>query len=273
MRAGFLLFQDRATVIFYSNDLKDTLSQRISSSDNPHAVHCVPSLDDLPRWMEHECLKKTTLSVPAIIMAYNLFMNAEYRVDQVRASSAMMRKEHRVSMSLFCFILDPAIQNAFALYRCLGHSNFKTFREFKRNIDEQLVLPQIKSNKQRSILRLVSSNESAGDGQMLHVLLENVRHSSTANVARQCYLCKHLNINCNGKSTSIFSCSICKVAFHVNCFTLYNYHKHFKSNEKRLFEEIDGLRNGDFSSSKRHKTIGCSSNIQNAAEQYMKNLV
>lgn len=48
-RSGFILFQDRATVILYTNELKDTPNQRIGSSDNPHAAYLVHTLTDLHR--------------------------------------------------------------------------------------------------------------------------------------------------------------------------------------------------------------------------------
>lgn len=46
----------------------------------------------------------TTLKGPAIIVAFNLFMNAFNRLDQFRSTFATMRE--RVSLSLLTLVLD-----------------------------------------------------------------------------------------------------------------------------------------------------------------------
>lgn len=61
----------------------------------------------------------TVIEVPAIVMSYNLFMNGVDRFDQLRSSHSIARREKRVPMSVFTFLLDPSIVNAFALYNTM----------------------------------------------------------------------------------------------------------------------------------------------------------
>ena len=57
--------------------------------------------------------------VPASIVAYNMFMNSVDRMEQRRATNPTRRKEQRLHMSMFTFVLDLAVLQAFALYQVI----------------------------------------------------------------------------------------------------------------------------------------------------------
>ena len=135
--AGFIVLLDKKVVIIYTNDLAGTPTQRILDGTTEEAKALVHGLVSMKRWTGGESLHRTTLKVPAVFAAYNLFMNAVDRVDQIRSSMVSMKKETRVSMSLWTAILDWSCINSFSLYRSmkLGELNF---RDYKRKLVQKL---------------------------------------------------------------------------------------------------------------------------------------
>jgi len=91
-----------------------------------------------------ECkLNREKFDAPAIVVAYNLFMNAVDRMDQRRQPVACQRREKRVSMTIFTLILDLACSNGYAV-GCTLSTQYKRsvrFDEFKRRTAEQLTRP------------------------------------------------------------------------------------------------------------------------------------
>lgn len=77
-------------------------------------------LAPLQRWTGDESLRHSTLQVPPLIIAYNLFMNGVDRFDQFRSTSATMRKERRVTMSIFTLVVDACVLSAHALLKCIN---------------------------------------------------------------------------------------------------------------------------------------------------------
>jgi hypothetical protein len=49
------------------------------------AVKCVHGLVDMQCWLGSESFRRTTLKAPAIVVAFNYFMNGVDRMDQERA--------------------------------------------------------------------------------------------------------------------------------------------------------------------------------------------
>lgn len=141
-KAGYIIFKDRAIVTFYSNDLTDTPQNRLNDSKDPHTVGCVHGIAALPRWIWTESLNRTTLQVPALVLAYTLFMNGVDLVDQMLSSKPMTRKELRVTIRLFAFIIDCAIDNSFWLYKVINpNDDFESMFTFKIISSESLVKP------------------------------------------------------------------------------------------------------------------------------------
>lgn len=149
-KSGFRIFRDRAVVVFYTNDLKEKPNQSIEPHTDPHTIECVHGTADLHRWLGSESMRRTVLKAPACIVAYNLFMNAVSRVDQVHAASPMMRKEHTISMRVLTFLIDSSLQNAFAIYRTMGESAIKTFCDFKLEGEEMLCTPLLQEEAEKS---------------------------------------------------------------------------------------------------------------------------
>ena len=202
--SGFLLWNDRKLVVFYTNDLACTPSQDILDWKSPEAVKCVHGLCAINRWTGSEVFHRSTIEVPAIVAAYNLFMNGVDRMDQVRSTAPARRAERRLSMSIFTWLLDLSSHNAFAIYSQLRGMDKSlpniTFQEFKRRIAEQLVNPLRSSRKSSSrpqcdggkrnlppceITETEAQTEMRkGDMRGVHVLLKT-KNSTTA----RCFVC------------------------------------------------------------------------------------
>ncbi|KAK1946029.1 hypothetical protein P3T76_003077 [Phytophthora citrophthora] len=85
--AGYIVFRDKLTVIFFTNDLAGTLSQRVLAGDSREAIHLCRNLAPLQRWTGDQVPHRKTFQVPAMVAAYNLFMNGVDRVDQLRSTN------------------------------------------------------------------------------------------------------------------------------------------------------------------------------------------
>jgi hypothetical protein len=75
------------------------------------AVKCVHGLVDIKRWLGSESFPRTTFKAPAIVVAYNYFMNGVDCMDQQRAVNPTKRKEQRVGTSIFTWAIDMTPEN------------------------------------------------------------------------------------------------------------------------------------------------------------------
>lgn len=130
---GFVLVKDKQTVIMYTNDLastperpicdgwieKDRLEDPAEKSRLETAIKCVHGLVDISRWVGTEYLHRTLFAVPAIFVAYNIFMNSVDRFDQKRTAVECCRREKRVHMSIWTALLDWSVLNAQSLLATL----------------------------------------------------------------------------------------------------------------------------------------------------------
>ena len=119
-KAGYVVLMDKKPVVFYSNDLNTDPNDGFEGKESPHAMHCVHGLAFMHRWTGDESLGHTRFQVPAMIASYNTHMNGVDRLDQARAISPIKRKEVCVSRSIFSFVLDSCVQNAYAVSATLG---------------------------------------------------------------------------------------------------------------------------------------------------------
>lgn len=128
----YILFKDNKTCVFYTNDLAKDLPMM---EDSLHYLHspgeivneeifkCLNGMACVFRWSNDNHVKKTAISVPAPIVAYNYFMNAVDIMDQYRGSAPTKRREKRLSTAMMGFILDAAVHNAYAIYNvCTNHN-------------------------------------------------------------------------------------------------------------------------------------------------------
>lgn len=258
---GFVVFKDRATVVFYSNDLASTPTSPIQEPDD-HAIHCVHGLAPLERWFGEEALHRTTVFVPAVIVAYNLFMNSVDRFDQVRSTNATCRKEQRVPMSLFTFLLDASVQNAYAIQQAIPNASGPqpTVREFKRRIAEAFVVPLVERNVRRRTLIPVTSTQTNHEiaphlESSTHMLLENNAKKSV-----QCFLCKVTSPK--GKaSKSIYSCAACRYSFHVNCFAFFHNREEMKRKRPHIAAIVEEGLQTISERGLRHRKNMCSTDL------------
>lgn len=109
--------------------------------------------------MGGETFHRTELNVPAIIVAYNLFINSVDRFDQMRSTNVGARREKRVPMSIFTFLLDASIHNALALLKELYPRKAVYIKEFKRTVAQQLVSAYIQSNNKIMLQEIVYNDE------------------------------------------------------------------------------------------------------------------
>ncbi len=84
--SGYIVLKDSEVVTFYMSDLSTT-PQPILDATSEEAVMAVRGLGGIKRWTGTEVLNRTTLQVPAIVCAYNHFMNSVDRMDQLKSTA------------------------------------------------------------------------------------------------------------------------------------------------------------------------------------------
>ena len=177
---------------------------------------------------------RSTFVVPAVIVAYNQYMNGVDRVDQRVSTNATSRKEPRLHMSVLTYFMDLATNNAFSIFQEVDcneedrKGKYGTYFDFKRRLCAGLIAPYLKEkddkNRRKRKKLSTPSEDSNDDGErrvdyMLgsnghhHMLVENVNRKETT-----CYMCSMRGIH----KKSIYGCTGCRKGFHVNCFTAYH---------------------------------------------------
>ena len=242
-RAGCIIFKDRATVAFYSNDLAKTPAVPLQEATDD-AVVCVHGLISMSRWRGHESFHRSVIKVPSLVLACNAFMNGVDRFDQLRSTNAIARKEKRVSMSLFTFMLDAAILNAYALHKQESDTPLLVPREFKRRIAEAFVTPELmkrlRNAREMSTVEEAADNASAeASPSTTHYLLENIGRKFV-----NCCFCSEMTHNERQRKTML-GCFQRQKGFHANCFAMCHFPEVVRckrSTAQRLIEKNRGSR-------------------------------
>ncbi|KUF85454.1 hypothetical protein AM588_10000940 [Phytophthora nicotianae] len=254
-RAGFIVFLDKQPVVFYTNDLASTPTARVLDGTNSEAISCCHGLYPIQRWTTNRVLHREVLLVPAVVAAYNVAMNGVDRVDQLRSTNPTRRKEQRISMSIFTWLLDLSLINAFALMHHI-QANAKaprTLREFKRRVCESL------TNAQRGKARSSSSKRRRSEptpqhdtiNSGLHVLTPNSSDHSSGKLV--CHLC---SMRGTKTSKSRFGCTGCLVGYHVGCFAVAHYKDAFHTTTPSVaaaLQVIQDAENGNPASQTRRR--------------------
>jgi hypothetical protein len=161
---GFIVLKDSKLVVFYSSDLNSSPAEPIMDSSDSKAVECVHGLAVMYRWTGSEGLNRTPFPVPAPIIVYNAFMNAVDWMDQVRSTLRTQRREKRVHMSVFTYLLDLSMSQAYSVYNMLKEkaTSKHSYFNFKRRICEQLVTPLCDTRQQQRVAAREAVQDSSG---------------------------------------------------------------------------------------------------------------
>ena len=166
-------------------------------------------------------------------------------MDQCRAVNAMQRKEVRVSMSIFTWVLDNSSQNAFCLWKELMPESKMQFQEFKQQVVVALTSPYKTYRERKRSIMLVDCSitqcsigmqhaqmeEAIGFDAFDHFLIMNKKNKQL-----QCFLCRILigpnRKDENGKPMAIlrryYGCSKSGKGFHINCYIAFHFHNAMK---------------------------------------------
>ena len=169
--AGYILWKDSKIVTFYSNCLKSTPSEDYMEGGSEDSNKCVQGLATLERWTGGESMRKTRFEVPAIIVAYNTYMSGVDRADQMRMVNPSQRKEKRLYMNVFTYVLDLAIVNAFTLFKNEAKcSDGYDISEFKRELCETLCksFMETKDNGEDEVEDDIINKEDSIDSDIEH---------------------------------------------------------------------------------------------------------
>ncbi|GMF54271.1 unnamed protein product [Phytophthora fragariaefolia] len=180
-KAGYIEYKDRTVIIFYTNDLKATPSSRVFPSTSPEALHCCHGTFPLQRWTEDRMMHRKLFMAPAVIAAYNLCINAIDRVDQLRSTNPIRRREKRLGMAMFTWMMDLAIINSQIIQPAAAKGI--SLREFKRRMVDLLTKGE-GINKRRHDLEQKKRKHEAHDeidgmGTSFHMITPNsIEHSN-----------------------------------------------------------------------------------------------
>jgi hypothetical protein len=254
VKAGYVVVMDKKPVVFYSNDLVGTPNSGFEGFDSEHALDCVRGNAAIYRWTGTESVGKTKFYVPAMINAYNTHMNGVDRYDQQRAVAPVLRREKRVSRSIFSFILDACVQNAYAVSKQLGEES-RNWWEFKLNLAKELMNSQgqkTESKKKSAYKNKLNFEELKkqqtniqnknnilnGVESILsdHFLLETIEHKPTP-----CFVCKLMDDMSTMRP--ILTCFGCKKGYHASCFALFHCKQASDVNQSVLAKFHEKLNN------------------------------
>lgn len=238
-KTGFIILKDQDPLVFYSNNLASTPLQQIMepNEDAIRCVHGVVPMDGLVNSESEDCAKA---QIPAVIAAYKTLKAGVSRVENIK-SHEMAGGESFAPQKDITLLLDTNSQNTFSVLRIPTPPGKQplmvTVHDFNQSIGnvftqsaKDIIEVPFQTNKQQT-----QERSSLLSQQVEHFLFESEggRHS-------QCYLCKHLRTD-GKRSSSIYSCSACQHAFHVNCFTMYHYYDKLRQDKPELFQAIKTL--------------------------------
>lgn len=268
-RCGYIIYKDTKEVLFYTNDLatdvpngEETFLIAKNGVATQEMIECVRGLCTLKRWTDASYAGRTKFQAPAIVVAYNMFMNAVDVMDQYREANITKRKDKRVSLGLFFFLMDLCVHNAFAIYTKLRETNpdlpILQFPEFKRKICVSMVTPQmnrrdkeameVKLRRERKIASAEKAKKRLNELRVsVGVAPSNLPEASVEHrLARTSFgktygskKPQHERINCiackmavdmgeigsqGAKSELLTSwcCLMCKSGFHPECFVMWH---------------------------------------------------
>ncbi|EGZ10404.1 hypothetical protein PHYSODRAFT_518952 [Phytophthora sojae] len=163
------------------------------------------------------------------------------RMNLLRSTNPTRRREKRLHMSVFTWLLDISIINTYALERVIGGSASArvTLREFKREIADKLTrnektLKQQRDRRQQK-RKAGALDEAVGSVDSLHIITPNSTEHSNGKLT--CYLCSLRGMAKKAK----YGCTKCERGFHVECFRAFHYEGAFRSNAPQLQDALEAI--------------------------------
>jgi len=142
-KCGYIVFKDSKVVVFYTNDLASNPPEHVVQGSDERAWTFVHGLAKISRWTGNEKMHHNDFLVAAPFVAYNMFMNGVNRMDQYQSALATQRKEKRLHMTIFTFLMDLGISQAFPVHQKIADERNEpaqhNFFEFKRKVCESLI--------------------------------------------------------------------------------------------------------------------------------------
>ncbi len=206
--------------------------------ESEEAICAVNGVCIIRRWTGSEVMHRSSLEVPAIVGAYNSFMNAVDRMDKIRSACPTRRHEKIVSMVLFTLVLDLAIINARAIDHKLLFGKQLSLTSFKQALCEQLVQPLVRLKESRRVspeLRYQRPNidDVVGSVDSTHYVMNLRRNAKGRAVDAHCYLC----LLFHKKLKTHFGCMQCHKAFHPQCFRAFHF-RHALGHNKHMMIDL-----------------------------------
>ena len=305
---GYLAFKDSKPVLFYSSDFDKSFDVTDyfhvdKTQPIPESVEVVVhSLAKIHRWTDRSYGARSVFEVAAPILGYNKYMNGVDRMDQYRSNNMLSRRDCRLSISLFGFVVDMAIYNGFAVYkhlRTLG-DNTKVmeslvFPEFKRKVCIQLIKHE---HNARAELEEQRTEKRKREEEAVTSSGKKARHSTDPEDLRchqiaptikcggktprhkrlSCHLCQlaylqRRNVSLTERNDKVdWACAQCKVGFHVTCFNAWHHPDSLKENNVKLYDFVQEIKESQTSGKKhrcrQNKSIGEA--FASMAETYMQ---
>jgi hypothetical protein len=202
-----------------------------------------------------EVMHRSSFQVPAIVGAYNSFMNSVDRMDQLRSACPTRRREKRVSMTMLTLILDLSILNSRAVYNKLCLGDPFTVTAFKQKLCEQLVTPALRERQSAPTVQPVPYEQPRLDAVLgvlntTHYIINLSFNAKGRQADAHCYLC----LLFGKKLKTRFGCMDCQKAFHPTCYTAF-HNKNALSNDRRTMIDLvirGGEENGRLNRPCRH---------------------
>ncbi|GMF18251.1 unnamed protein product [Phytophthora fragariaefolia] len=216
-------------------DTYGTMSTCWLPSTSPEAVFLCHGTVPIMRWTGDTVMHRNALVAPALVAAYNQCVNAVDRVNQLRSTNPTRRREKRLHILVFTWLLDLSIINAYALYRHLSDSTSTsaTLREFKRNIADAFTRNEKAAKYQRDRRQRKRQTDGLDDAvdsdESLHVITPNSTQHSNGRLT--CYLC---SLRGMPSKRSGYGCSKSERGFYVGCFGAFHYKDALKADTPQL---------------------------------------
>lgn len=193
-------------MVFYTNDLSGTPSQRVLSGSSPEAIDLCHGLAPIRRWTGEQNLHRKILSVPAAIAVW---------------------------------AMDLSLIKAFCLMKKIAPAECKhlSLREFKRRVAEQMTATHFRQvrRKHQAAPQRETVQAIVGADTSQHILTPNSTKHSKAKLT--CYLCSLRGL----PKMSKYGCTACLRGYHVECFAAFHYRNAFTSESLTIRSALDEL--------------------------------